>query len=155
METDTTTQGQTPAQAANSVRLLFDQGLSAGEIAEELGIPLADVMRAIPLATLACGHDILVTPAQEDAGKAFHCGQFRDITRLPGKPAEREQAGPRLAPLADSAAHARRVLADYKQRAASGAMTADAPGDDSPFYQLGSLSYVLEALLMSVETAAL
>jgi len=115
-----------------------------------------DTTTAPPLtATLACGHDILITPAQEDAGKAFHCGQFRDITRLPGQPAEREQPGPRLAPLADSVAHARRVLADYKLRAASGAMTADAPGDDSPFYQLGSLSYVLEALLMSVETAAL
>lgn len=103
-------------------------------------------------ATLACGHDILTTPAQEDAGKAFHCGQFRGITRLPGQPAEREQAGPRLAPLADSAAHARRVLADYKQRAASGALfTANPSGDDSPFVQLGAMAYVLEALLMSCD----
>jgi hypothetical protein len=34
-------------------------------------------------ATLACGHDIYVTPAQEDAGKAFHCGQFRAIADPP------------------------------------------------------------------------
>ncbi|HMH92619.1 MAG TPA: hypothetical protein VK586_16225 [Streptosporangiaceae bacterium] len=45
-------------------------------------------------ATLACGHDILTTPAQEDAGQAYHCGQFRGITRLPG------EAGPDTAMLA-------------------------------------------------------
>jgi hypothetical protein len=45
-------------------------------------------------ATLACGHDILTTPAQEDAGQAYHCGQFRAIARLPG------EAGPDAAMLA-------------------------------------------------------
>lgn len=40
-----------------------------------------------PTATLACGHDIYVTPAQSAAGQAYHCGQFRDITRLPGEAA--------------------------------------------------------------------
>ncbi|HMH89626.1 MAG TPA: hypothetical protein VK586_00945, partial [Streptosporangiaceae bacterium] len=39
-------------------------------------------------ATLACGHDIYVTPAQEAAGQAYHCGQFRAITRLPGDRAQ-------------------------------------------------------------------
>jgi hypothetical protein len=54
-----------------------------------------DTTTAPPLtATLACGHDIYVTPAQSAAGQAYHCGQFRGITRLPG------EAGPDVAMLA-------------------------------------------------------
>lgn len=125
-------------------------------------------------ATLACGHDVYITPSQAGAGQAFHCGHFRNITRLPGEAGEREHADPpalapygssvtdeagaarpRLAPLADAASHARRVLADYQQRMDSGTLLVPgARGDDNPFYQLGALAFVLEALLMSCTAEA-